>query len=325
MDFDENKPIKINMGCYIRNFGKDWVHIDAGDYPHLDYKMDVSGKMPFEDNTVSLIYSSHVIEYFDREKIIDVLAEWRRILMPSGTIRLAVPDFEAMSKLYVEGKFPLKNFLGPLYGKMKMGEETIYHKTVYDFESLKKLLESLGFINVRRYDWRKTEHAEFDDHSQAYLPHMDKEHGTLISLNIEADKPEKEEIYSRQDPSILLHVINRKEHINNKRKNIVSDDEFLQVGTMKLEKGQTFKAHKHIINDKPVNLTQESWLVVQGQVKAILYDIDDKIIREVILNPGEASITLRGGHTYEALKPDTLVYEYKTGPYFGQEKDKEFI
>jgi hypothetical protein len=30
--------------------------------------------------------------------------------------------------------------------------------------------------------------VEFDDHSQAYLPHMDKENGTLISLNIEAVK-----------------------------------------------------------------------------------------------------------------------------------------
>ena len=42
--------------------------------------------------------------------------------------------------------------------------------------------------DVKRYDWRDTEHAEFDDHSQAYLPHMDKENGTLISLNIEAVK-----------------------------------------------------------------------------------------------------------------------------------------
>ena len=46
----------------------------------------------------------------------------------------------------------------------------------------------VGFKNVERYDWRETEHAEFDDHSQAYLPHMDKENGTLISLNVECTK-----------------------------------------------------------------------------------------------------------------------------------------
>ena len=32
-----------------------------------------------------------------------------------------------------------------------------------------------------------------------------------------------------------------------------------------------------------------------------------------------------GGHTYEILVDDTVVYEYKTGPYMGQAKDKEFI
>ena len=320
-----DKPIKINMGCWTRNFGKDWVHIDAGDYPHLDYKQDVGEALPFENNTVSLIYASHIIEYFDREKIIDVLSEWRRVIMPGGTIRLAVPDFESMSKLYCAGKYPLKNFLGPLYGKMQMGEETIYHKTTYDFESLKKILEGLGFVNVRKYDWRNTEHAEFDDHSQAYLPHMDKENGTLISLNVEADKPELEHIYSKVDPSKLLHVISRKEQIDSARKNIVSDSEYLQLASMKLDKGQTFKAHKHIIYEKKVDTTQESWIVIEGSVKAILFDIDDTIIREVILNPGDSSLTLRGGHTYESLKPNTLVYEYKTGPYYGQEKDKVFI
>lgn len=69
-----------------------------------------------------------------------------------------------------------------------MNGENIYHKTIYDFDSLKKLLMSVGFKNVDRYDWRKTSHSKFDDHSQAYLPHMDKENGTLISLNVECVK-----------------------------------------------------------------------------------------------------------------------------------------
>ena len=30
-------------------------------------------------------------------------------------------------------------------------------------------------------------------------------------------------------------------------------------------------------------------------------------------------------HTYEILEDNTLVYEYKTGPYLGIKKDKEFI
>ena len=50
-------------------------------------------------------------------------------------------------------------------------------------------LEAVGFERVARYDWRDTEHAEIDDYSQAYVPHMDKDNGTLVSLNVQAYKP----------------------------------------------------------------------------------------------------------------------------------------
>jgi predicted SAM-dependent methyltransferase len=178
--------IKINMGCGKRNFGKDWVHIDAGDYDHLDYT-SIQDLSKFSDDSVDLIYASHVIEYFDRESVIGVLEEWKRVLKPDGILRLAVPDFEMMCLLYTVGH-SLETFLGPLYGRMEMGEQNIYHKTVYDQRSLTVMLSCLGFRNIRRYDWEETEHANFDDHSQAYIPHMDKTGGTLISLNLECVK-----------------------------------------------------------------------------------------------------------------------------------------
>jgi predicted SAM-dependent methyltransferase len=178
--------IKINLGCGWRNFGKDWLHVDNGDYQHLDLKHDISKKLPFPENFADVIYSSHVIEYFDRNEIKAILTDWKRVLKPGCTIRLAVPDFEAIANLYTKGSIKIEQILGPIYGEMKMGESVIYHKTAYDFKSIKLLLEECGFINVKRYDWRKTDHANFDDHSQAYLPHMDKENGDLISLNIEA-------------------------------------------------------------------------------------------------------------------------------------------
>jgi hypothetical protein len=72
-------------------------------------------------------------------------------------------------------------------------------------------------------------------------------------------------------------------------------------------------------------IAQESWIVIQGSVKCIFYDIDDTIIAEPILNVGDASFTLEGGHNYYILEDNTLVYEYKTGPYEGQKLDKTFI
>ena len=71
---------------------------------------------------------------------------------------------------------------------MEMKNQKIYHKTTYDYISLKHLLTNLNFNDIKLYDWKQTEHSQFDDHSQAYIPHMDKENGVLISLNVECTK-----------------------------------------------------------------------------------------------------------------------------------------
>lgn len=176
-----------------KRYLKDYIHVDLADYPHIDYRHDVRTLPMFGDNSVSVIYASHVLEYFDRIEVREVLKEWYRVFKPTGVLRLAVPDFEALIEVYQEyGNLNLVH--GPLYGRWEMtGTNTIiYHKTVYDFASLKRMLEESQFRNVRRWDWRKVftgEHEGFDDYSQAYIRHMDKEHGILISLNVEAEKP----------------------------------------------------------------------------------------------------------------------------------------
>ena len=178
--------MRFNIGCGWRDFGKDWIHIDGGDYDHLDSD-DIFIK-EYESNSADLIYSSHFIEYLDREEVIPLLERWKEVLKPNGVLRLAVPNFEVYANLYSSGEYPLDNFLGVLYGKMPMGDETIYHKTVYDFHSLKSLLKNIGMKEIKKYNWEETSHSEFDVHSQAYLPHMDKENGTSMSLNVECKK-----------------------------------------------------------------------------------------------------------------------------------------
>ena len=132
-------------------------------------------------------------------------------------------------------------------------------------------------------------------------------------------------IFSKAERNVLIHIILRKEDIQSERMNIIEDKEPLQLAAMKLPKGRTFRPHKHIYCEKTSTITQESWVVVQGKVKVILYDINSEIIAEEILEAGDCSITLRGGHTFEILEDETLVYEHKTGPYLGIEQDKEFI
>jgi len=182
--------MKLHLGCnkrYIPGF----VHIDLADYPHIDHQHDIRSLPMIPDDSVDLIYVCHALEYFDRIEVLDVLREWHRVLQTGGVLRVAVPDFEAMASVYRQtGNLSLIH--GPLYGRWPIhsasGEQCIYHRTVYDFPALKNVLESAGFTDVHRYDWRATIHRDYDDYSQAYIPHMDKEHGTLISLNVEAVK-----------------------------------------------------------------------------------------------------------------------------------------
>jgi len=132
-------------------------------------------------------------------------------------------------------------------------------------------------------------------------------------------------IYSKIDGR-LLHIINRLSDIDG-RTEIVPEDNFIQCATLKMPKDKTFQAHKHIIKDRhyPEQIAQESWVIIKGSVRCKFYDLDDTLIAEPILELGDASFTLYGGHTYEILEEDTIVYEYKTGPYEGQQLDKEFI
>ena len=135
-----------------------------------------------------------------------------------------------------------------------------------------------------------------------------------------------EKIYSKIEPNKLLHVINRISDIK-ERTILIPDDNFIQCATLKMKKGKTFEPHKHITKDRhpPEQIAQESWVIIKGKVKCIFYDLDDTIISTPILEAGDASFTLYGGHTYEILEDDTIVYEYKTGPYEGIELDKVFI
>jgi len=183
--------MKLHLGCGKRNI-LGFINVDLAKYKHIDYRRPVDDLSIFKNNSAELIYASHTFEYFDRFQVPKVLKEWRRVLKAGGVLRLAVPDFEAIVKVYLKYKKDLdhKGILGPLYGRWEIPGtgKTVYHKTTYDFKSLKKILEENGFKNIKRYDWRKTEHKDYDDHSQCYIPHMDKEKGLLISLNVEAEK-----------------------------------------------------------------------------------------------------------------------------------------
>jgi predicted SAM-dependent methyltransferase len=183
--------MKLHLGCWHRNI-PGFVNVDLCDMEHIDHKSSIDDLSMFDDGSVSLVYSSHSFEYFNRKEAIKVLMEWSRVLKSGGVLRMAVPDFDSLIKIYNKSNKNLGSLLGPLYGQMEIntqnGSEILYHKTIYNFDSLQKLLNDNGFKDIEKYDWQDTTHKDYDDHSQAYFPHMDKENGILVSLNDEAVK-----------------------------------------------------------------------------------------------------------------------------------------
>lgn len=133
-------------------------------------------------------------------------------------------------------------------------------------------------------------------------------------------------IYSKVTPGKLLHLVHRFYEIEG-RVEVAPETQFIQLATLRMEKGKTFKPHQHIWKPSPTEqvIAQESWVVIKGSVECSFYDTDGTLLEKVVIRQGDCSMTFEGGHTYLILEDDTVVYEYKTGPYQGQAMDKVFL
>ena len=180
---------KLHLGCGHR-YLKGFIHIDKDELPHIDYpNIDISNLHMFKDNSIDLIYSCGSFEYYDREEAGLALLEWKRVLKKNGILKLSVPNFSSIVKVYETYKnLDGIGILGPLYGKWKIKNNTyIYHKTVYDKKALTRLLENYGFKSIKEYEAEMFLPKGYDDYSLAYVPHMDKT-GIQMHLNLECTK-----------------------------------------------------------------------------------------------------------------------------------------
>ncbi len=183
MTDDANR--KLHLGCGEKIL-PGFVNIDARDFPGVDVpNADVSDLNMIETASVDLIYACHVLEHLPRPRTFSTLLEWNRLLKPGGVLRVAVPDWDSTVRVYNEtGDY--ENLLNWIYGGREY-EENMHHRQ-FTFAGLKTLLIEAGFKRVMRYDWQQTEHADVDDFSKAYIPHMEVESGVLMSLNLECVK-----------------------------------------------------------------------------------------------------------------------------------------
>ncbi len=183
--------MKLHLGCGKR-YLKGYTHIDIDQHSHIDFYSTVEKLPMIKSNSVEVIYSCGVLEYFDLEEVDLVLQEWNRTLKSGGILRTSVPNFESIIKVYLKNKDILsEGILGPLFGKISIVETKkplkLYHKIVYDYNLLSSVLLKNGFTEIDHFDPFEVFPEDYDDYSKAFIPYKDR-NGLPIHLNLEAKK-----------------------------------------------------------------------------------------------------------------------------------------
>ncbi len=97
---EADRPVLCNVGCGTRHHPA-WINIDFhGDGSDV-LLWDLRRGLPLPDGSCDVVYSSHVIEHFDRDGARRFLAECRRVLKPRGIVRVVAPDLEGIARAYL--------------------------------------------------------------------------------------------------------------------------------------------------------------------------------------------------------------------------------
>ena len=116
-------------------------------------------RIPENDSSVDVVYSSHMVEHIEKENVSLFFKEARRVLKSGGVIRLAVPNLMLLVDKYledcdadkfIESTLLTRNKPKTLMAMIKyllIGDRN--HQWMYDGKFLCKLLSLYGFKKPR--------------------------------------------------------------------------------------------------------------------------------------------------------------------------------
>ena len=140
----------LNVGC-----GPKLLHGFANlDYlwvPGIDLCWDITEGIPLPERSLQGIYSEHCLEHLEKSVAADIVRDFRRLLKPTGTLRIVVPDAELYINLYIRARNGEAVEFPYVEGKCLPIEplNRIFrdhgHLYAYDFCSMQEMILSAGF------------------------------------------------------------------------------------------------------------------------------------------------------------------------------------
>jgi predicted SAM-dependent methyltransferase len=173
---DRSLPLKLHL-CSGGERLPGFISVDIRAEVNPDFVASADKLDMFEDETVDEVYFCHGLEHLlfrDTEKC---LLEIRRVMKPGGLLRLALPDFEALSRLYVAGFVSLEELNPAIHGNQDYPENI--HFASWDFVTLFSALSACGYTEIKRYSADEFLPKDFFDWSRHCVMGID------TSLNVQ--------------------------------------------------------------------------------------------------------------------------------------------
>ena len=151
------RHLRVQVGCGS-NIRDGWLNIDLQKTaPRHDYVIfDLRRGLPLPKESCDVIYSSHFIEHLTLAQAREHFRYCHNALEPTGTLRLALPDFRRLLTAYLAEDRDMLNPLAQHCGASTNGECMDYvlhqngeHRSFHDVESLTRDLRAAGFRDVR--------------------------------------------------------------------------------------------------------------------------------------------------------------------------------
>jgi hypothetical protein len=109
------------------------------------------------------------------------------------------------------------------------------------------------------------------------------------------------------------------------RTNLTDPDKIIQSSLIKMIKFQSVSKHEHFPIERHTKGTGEGWLILQGSFEAEIFDIDRVSLGKYFLKKFDMLIMFNGGHSLRATKKNSIMFEFKNGPFGGSDSDKIYF